>query len=152
MLEPNTIFLTLPNTSVFAMKCGRNARARTPGGGVLKPSPLRAMPAFMPALKIFSMRPPFSSIPAMIFFMKLPERVGTVSRKVGSASLRLMGMLRRVAMPPPRESTKYSEMPQARAVYRPTVCAKEWSTGRTSRVRKCIGLSNMTTASWQLAQ
>ena len=70
----------------------------------------------MPALKSFSMIPPFSSTPAMIFFMKLPDREGTVNRKCGLASSRLIGMLRSVAMPPPRLSTKYSAMQQTSAV------------------------------------
>ena len=61
------------------------------------------------------MIPPFSSMPATIFFMKLPDSEGTVKRKCASASSRLTGMLRSVAMPPPRLSVKYSAMLQTSA-------------------------------------
>ena len=89
----------------------RFCKERRPGrrrakDGRFQPSPFQAMPATMPALKSFSIMPPFSSTPEMIFFMKLPVRAGTVIMKFGLDSLRLIGMLRRVAMPPPLESTK----------------------------------------------
>ena len=55
--------------------------SRVPSGGLLNPFPFHAMPAAIPALKMLSMIPPFSSTPAMIFFIRFPEREGTVNRK-----------------------------------------------------------------------
>ena len=88
----------------------------------------------------------------MIFFMRLPEREGTVNRKWDRVSRRLIGMLRSVPIPPPRESTKNRVTLHTSAVYSPAVWAKEWSTGRMIRDRHPGASGTAFTASWQLVQ
>ena len=55
---------------------------------------------------------------------------GTVSKNCGFTSFKLIGKFFNKFIFPPRASVKHKSKRLIRAIYKPTVCANEWSNGK----------------------